>query len=190
MHLARLFIFSFLFSVSSFAQQELLNSNFWHVQSNYLPAMTGIENKHEAVVLARDQWIGLNGRPRNINAQYTQKLEKINSGIGFIYQAQKMGFSHTHKAKLSYAYHLKIGEKQLFSVGTNVGVSFYKMKADWIPPTPNPDPAIQSEFLQTNFIVDFGVNYKLSNWQIGIGSSQFTLQRKTDNFGSIIFFGE
>jgi type IX secretion system PorP/SprF family membrane protein len=183
MHLARLFIFvSFFSSVSTFAQQESLYSHFWTVQQYYLPAITGIENKHEAVVLARDQWIGLNGHPRTMNVQYAQRLNKINNGIGFAYLTEKIGFAHVQKAKLSYAYHLKLGEKQLLSFGTNIGINFYKFKAEWIPPTPNPDPAIQSEFLQTNFSSDIGVNYKLSNWQMGLGLTHLTLQRKTDNF--------
>jgi len=183
MHLARLFIFVSLFSsVSTFSQQESYYYNFWNVQQYYLPALTGIENKHEAVVLARDQWIGLNGRPRTINVQYAQKLEKINSGIGFIYQVQKIGYSQVQKAKLSYAYHLKLGEKQLLSFGTNVGLNFLKFKADWVPPTTEPDPSLPSEKLQTNFSADFGVNYKHSNWQIGLGMTQLTNQRKTDSF--------
>jgi len=183
MHLARLItLVTLIISLSSFSQQESLHFHFWNIQPYYLPAMTGIENKQEAVILARDHWIGLNGHPRILNVQYSQRLNKINSGIGFIYQAQKVGFSHSHKAKLSYAYHLELGEKQLLSFGTNIGVNFYKIKAEWIPPTPTPDPTFPSEFLQTNFSSDFGVNYKHSNWQIGLGATQFTHQRKMDNF--------
>lgn len=95
MHLARLLFFALLFvSVSTFAQQESLYSHFWNVQQYYLPAITGIENKHEAVVLARDQWIGLNGHPRTMNVQYAQRLNKINSGVGFAYLTEKVGNSH------------------------------------------------------------------------------------------------
>ena len=183
MHLKRLFIFALLFvSVSTFAQQESLYSHFWNVQQFYLPAMTGIENKHEAVVLARDQWIGLNGRPRTINVQYAQRLNKINSGIGFIYQVQKIGFSHAHKAKLSYAYHLKLGEKQLLSFGTNIGMIFWRIQPKWITPNSPPDPSLPGDTLQINFNADFGINYKISNWQIGLGVTQFTNRRKTDVF--------
>jgi type IX secretion system PorP/SprF family membrane protein len=180
MHLARLFIFVSLFSsVSTFGQQESLYSHFWNVQQFYLPAVTGIENKHEAVVLARDQWIGLNGHPRTINAQYAQKLDKINSGVGFAYLAEKIGNSQVQKAKLSYAYHLKLGEKQLLSFGTNLGMYF--LKYNWIPPTSAPDPSLPDN-LQTNFSADFGVNYKISNLQIGLGITQLTDQRKKYSF--------
>jgi type IX secretion system PorP/SprF family membrane protein len=183
MNLARLFFFALLFvSVSTFAQQESLYSHFWNVQQYYLPAITGIENKHEAVVLARDQWIGLNGRPRTINVQYAQKLDKINSGIGFVYLVQKIGFAQVQKAKLSYAYHLKLGEKQLLSFGTNLGMNFYRINPKWITPSSNPDPSLPGDTLQTNFSADFGVNYKISNWQIGLGMTQLTDQRKKDGF--------
>jgi type IX secretion system PorP/SprF family membrane protein len=183
MHLARLFIFVSLFcSVSTFGQQESYYYNFWNVQQYYLPALTGIENKHEAVILARDQWIGLNGRPRTINVQYSHRLNKIKSGIGFVYQLEKIGFAQAQKAKLSYAYHLKLGEKQLLSFGTNIGLNFYRFKTDWIPPTSEPDPSLPSEKLQTNFSADFGMNYKISNWQIGLGMTQLTDQRKKSSF--------
>ena len=178
MYLARLFIFVSLFnSVSTLGQQESLYSHFWNVQQFYLPAMTGLENQHEAVVLARDQWIGLNGHPRTLNVQYAQRLNKINSGLGFAYLTEKIGNSHVQKAKLSYAYHLKLGEKQLLSFGTNLGMNF--LKYNWN--TSTPDPSLPDN-LQTNFSSDFGINYKISNWQIGLGTTQFTNHRKTDNF--------
>ena len=180
MHLARLFFFVSLFSsLSSFAQQESYYYNFWNVQQFYLPALTGIENKHEAVVFGRDQWIGFPGRPQTLNVQYAQRLNKINSGIGFIYQIQKLGYSQVQKAKISYAYHLKLGDKQLLSFGTNVGFNF--LKYNWIPPTSAPDPSLPDD-MQTNFSADFGVNYKLSNWQIGLGMTQLTDQRKKSGF--------
>jgi type IX secretion system PorP/SprF family membrane protein len=180
MYLARLFIFVSLFiSVSTFGQQESYYYNFWNVQQFYLPALTGIENKHETVVFGRDQWIGFPGRPQTLNIQYAQRLNNINSGIGFIYQIQKLGYSQVQKAKISYAYHLKLGEKQLLSFGTNVGFNF--LKYNWIPPTSAPDPSLP-DGLQTNFSADFGVNYKLSNWQVGLGMTQLTNQRKKDGF--------
>lgn len=183
MHLARLFLFVSLFSsVSTFGQQESYYYNFWNVQQFYLPAMTGLENKYEAVVFGRDQWIGLNGRPRTINVQYAQKLDKINSGLGFIYQIQKIGFAQVQKAKLSYAYHLKLGEKQLLSFGTNLGMNFYRINPKWITPTSNPDPSLPGDTLQINFSADFGINYKISNWQIGLGMTQLTDQRKKSSY--------
>lgn len=72
-----------------------------------------------------------------------------------------------------------MGEKQSLSFGTNLGMNF--LKYNWIPPTSTPDPSLPDN-LQTNFSADLGINYKISNWQIGLGVTQFTNRRKTDVF--------
>lgn len=107
MRFSRVLFYLFLCFFSSFsAQQEPLISNFWNIQSYYLPATTGLENEREAVILARDQWIGMTGQPRTLLAQYQQQLAKINSGIGLTLLADKIGFNHNQTAKI-YLFSLK-----------------------------------------------------------------------------------
>lgn len=182
MRLSRVLFYLFLCFFSSFsAQQEPLISNFWNIQPYYLPATTGLENEREAVILARDQWIGITGHPRTLQAQYQQQLAKINSGFGLTLMADKIGFNHNQTAKLSYAYHLPLGERQTVSFGANLSLLRIAMRPEWETPTPTADPSLLGDTNMYRLFPDFGFNYKLSKWQIGLGVTRVNFYNKFGN---------
>jgi type IX secretion system PorP/SprF family membrane protein len=176
------FLACLLLCFQTSAQQEFLSSYFWSIQNYFIPALTGLENQREGVILARDQWLGVSGQPRTLQFQYAQRI-KEHSGIGMIVQLDKIGFNQTQKLKVPYAYHLKMKNKGILSFGASATFFNLIMNSNWVPPTSTPDLVLPpNHYRQFNVGMDFGLNYTLSKWAVGTGITQLKFQNRNDFF--------
>lgn len=143
------------------AQQDPLFTQFWNTKNFLNPATAGLNFKHEANVLARWQWIGVNGAPDSQLASYSMKLNKHRGGIGVNYMHDKIGFNESNTAKLTYAYHLIFENENILSFGLASGIKHFKLTPFWVTPTTAPDPILIPGYSDVQFTSDFGIAYRI-----------------------------
>ncbi|MEY3236414.1 MAG: hypothetical protein RI883_515 [Bacteroidota bacterium] len=164
------------------AQQDLLVTQFWNLKSFYNPAAAGLNYKHQAALLARWQWIGVNGAPDSQLASYSVKSDKLHGGLGLSYLHDKIGFSTQNQFKVNYSYQIQLKNESILSVGLAGGIANYRLDAVLVPPTSAIDPNLPVSFNQTNFIADFGIAYSHNKFNTGISVTQLNIQSNSDNY--------
>jgi type IX secretion system PorP/SprF family membrane protein len=104
------------------AQDGFDNHYKWLNRSLMNPAATGNINYFEVSAIARKQWIGMEGTPGTLFLNAQNLFAPMSSGAGFTLINDYIGFYNTLNAKLSYAYHLKLGTKMALSFGLAGGI--------------------------------------------------------------------
>jgi type IX secretion system PorP/SprF family membrane protein len=167
-----LFISCFLLlSCFSNAQQEPTSTLFWNnlIQTN--PAMTGAVYKHAANVTWKDYRLkkeyAITPYQQTIYANYSAKIERINSGIGASYRYDSRSGQEFQTGLLSYAYHIPI--KSLFlSIGVSGGIKTLNYH---YPSSSN--PALVNHTYSPVFTSDFGIALRHEKWNVGISTTQW-----------------
>lgn len=163
------------------AQQDPLFSQFMNIKNHIDPATSGLNYKYQACVMAREQWVGVNGAPNSQLANYSMKLDKIHGGIGVNYLHDKIGFSETNTIKLNYSYHILFRNEGILALGLAAGIQQFKFKPTWIPPTTTEDPTIPGEFSDLQFTSDFGIAYTKEKFNIGLSVTHLNQAVQTGN---------
>lgn len=167
-----LLLFFSLQAYFSSAQQEPVNVLYWNNYMHTNPAMTGAVYKHQAYVSWRDYGMK-NLYPvkiayqQLINANYSAKLDKINSGIGASYRYDSHASQLFQTGLISYAYHLPI--KSLFlSFGISGGIKTLNYQF--------PDPTglpVSNHKYNPAFTSDFGIALRHEKWNVGASLTQW-----------------
>lgn len=156
--------------------------------TSFNPAAAGSTSFGDAFASVRSQQLGFEDYAGNSIGPVTQwygihmPLKKINSGIGLLVTADKIGFEKTTDFKLSYSYQFKLGEGKL-GIGIDLGFVQYTFdlsKAKY----PNgietdgdgSDTWLQSRYAMGDnlmkFVLGAGLFYRSKDIYFGISSSQ------------------
>jgi type IX secretion system PorP/SprF family membrane protein len=112
-----------LATVVALPAQDGFDSNHkWLNRSLMNPAATGNINYFEASAIVRKQWIGMEGAPGTLFLNAQNLFASVSSGAGITLINDYIGFYSTLNAKLSYAYHLKLGTRTSLSFGLAGGI--------------------------------------------------------------------
>jgi type IX secretion system PorP/SprF family membrane protein len=176
------YIFILVLGSSSFAQQDPLYAQFWNTQQRFNPAYTGLKAQHEAHAMARWQWVQVNGAPETQLVTYGTKLNKINSGVGLVYEHEYIGLTEVNLLKLNYAYHLQFSDEHLLSFGLAAGANTFSYTEAWIPPTSEPDGSIPDDGLNIGFTSDLGIFYSFKRFDAGLSVTQLVDSRNTPTY--------
>lgn len=166
--------FSILCSVGGNAQQDAAVSMFWNTYIHTNPAVTGLFNQHEANVLYRNQWDGVNGAPNSIYGNYGARIDKIHGGLGASYSFDAIGFNRQHSAMVNYAFHLPFSDSSVLSFGISAGMLHFSTDPDWVPPGTGLDPTLPGASSATGFDANFGVVYHRKQWNVGMSATHLT----------------
>lgn len=145
-----LFLFA---SASSFAQTNELSAQYYQNLGAYNPAHTGMNNFLEINMGFRQQWVGLNGSPKNVSLSAYGTLRTNNTtsqstdskqapqeeqqvtpglfrkhGIGGYIMSNTQGYYKQREIAANYAYHIPVMRKTYVSVG--MSPSLYSEKID------------------------------------------------------------
>src|ERR1700722_10087861 len=108
-------------TISAFSQQDPFFSQSIFNRLNLNPAYAGMDGTINASIIGRDQL--------NTTLPFTApelmfngdiNIPCINSGIGLTAASSNLGFETRNELKLSYSYHVKLGNGML-GLGTSVG---------------------------------------------------------------------
>lgn len=176
-----------LFASCAMAQQEPQFTQFWNALPYFNPATGAREYDHEAYVNVRDQWTKAYGNPSTQLLSYSTKLKGINSSVGGSYLHEDIGFTINHKAKFTYAYHLRLGRKSTLSLGVAAGVNYLKNSDEiiWLYP-----PSSSFYAPSYGFTADFGVAYTWRGLDVGVSLTQLPQTKYTNGYRDALhFFG-
>ena len=120
----------------AYAQQESQYSMYMFNQLLINPAVTGTEDFSDIKVGYRDQWASITDHPRNFYGTFHTPLGKSKPdfedvkplawhGVGGFATGEVAGIINKYKVYGSYAYHLPINTKMIFSLGTFLGLQNY-----------------------------------------------------------------
>lgn len=116
----------------------------------------------------RNQWVGINGSPQNFTAMAEYNLNKINSGIGFNFSHERLGFYKNLEFGFSYRYSIKFNNDRALSVGASLDYYILRMKGLLIFPDGSTHPVNSSD---ANITSRFGLLY--SSKSLILGASIF-----------------
>lgn len=171
----------FFCAFSLLGQQEPQFTQFWNTKNYFNPATVGLNYKHQATLLARNQWINYSGNPETQLASYSMKMDKLHGGIGVNYLHDKIGFSEINKVKLNYSYQFVCKNEGVLSFGLAVGMQHFKLTPTWITPTTNPDQNLPGAISDAQFTSDFGIAYSNERLNVGLSVTQLNEARYTGN---------
>ena len=166
-------------SASLFGQQDPQFTQFMYDRLSINPGSAGSQDAICATLLGRQQWSGFTGQPNTGLLNISGPIESIKSGVGVSVYYDEIGPQTSTNARLSYAYHLKLGGATKLGLGVSVGVissglnhkwSAYDYGSSGVPAmgTGIGDPSInQTNKSATAFDASFGAYLYNPNYYVG-----------------------
>jgi len=119
------------FLTQSQAQQTTLYSQYMFNPFAINPAYAGSRKAFSAVMLYRNQWLGMDGAPKSQSVSVHTPLEGKNVGLGFNVINDKIGPTNNLGIFGTYAYHLQVGDAKL-SMALRAGTYRYQLDGNAI----------------------------------------------------------
>lgn len=156
------------------AQQDPQFSQYMFDRLSVNPAVAGSSGNICATMLLRQQWSGFDGAPKTGLINLQGPLTKINSGLGLSIYFDKLGQEKSTIARLSYAYHLKVGSQSTLSAGLYAGLTGRALEGNWvaIDPVANDNAIPTAGKSASGFDLGAGIYYKSPQLWLGISSTQ------------------
>lgn len=112
-------------SLTSFAQQEALVSQYMFNRFLLNPALSGYNKVYTISGISRTQWVGLQGAPVTNGISAEGALMDGKMGVGLIVSNDRIGNTNQTDILANYSYHLILDNKDRLSFGARAGVSNY-----------------------------------------------------------------
>lgn len=183
-YMKRIIIFFFLIFILKIHGQETLPIYADYLSDNvYLlhPAAAGIGNCGKLRLTARKQWVGIDDAPSLQTASFHTKFnENSNAGYGFILFNDKNGYHSQKGLQGTYAYHLDIGNENLFnqlSFGLSMSIVQNEVDQRNFINDPTVNQIVNSDFY---FNADFGAAYHHKSFSSYLTVKNIMLSAKND----------
>jgi len=185
------YIIILLASFKVSAQQDAQFSHYLFNQLFVNPAIAGSENVTRFQAIYRTQYLGYKssfddgGAPVSQVISANVPLKMIKSGVGFTFLNDKSGLSIQRDIKLSYAYHLPLGNSQL-GIGANGGFFTRGLDYSRVRVRDDNDPLLAgaSAGLVSQSAFDLGAGIYLNNPSYTIGLSMNHLNEPKFGLGT------
>lgn len=125
-----LFIFTlFCLAPQAWSQQQFTFSNYMLNQYYYNPALAGSEEVHRANIGYRRQWLGFEGAPQSLYANfYGSAKNQRKHGYGLSLVSDRTGLVQNVNIHGNYAYHLNVTDSLRLGFGVRPGFMQYNIK--------------------------------------------------------------
>lgn len=116
-----------LLSISSVqAQQDPLYSQYFWNKLIVNPAYAGSNGTMNATLIAREQWVGLDGRPSTQSFTFQSPLKNEAISLGLDVTHDKLGPSESTALNANVSYRLKLTETSKIAFGVKAGLDLWK----------------------------------------------------------------
>ena len=156
-----------LVSLTTFAQQDPLYSQYLINPLLINPAYAGLNNNFNAMVGYRTQWTGFDGQPQTLNVSAHTSLVNNKAGAGFLLVQDRLGNATTTEFNTSFAYKL-IFQKTTFSFGMQAGVQNFRADNSSLTLRDPTDPAFTGNERGTRLNLGAGAILKSEHYLIGL----------------------
>jgi type IX secretion system PorP/SprF family membrane protein len=147
------------FALSSFAQNEVMVSQYMFNGLFINPAYSGSHKFWEATALHRSQWVGLEGAPTSQLLEIDGPLSNNKIGLGAIIMHDDIGDTEQFEFSANASYHLDLDADQnnRLSFGIRAGVSSFTARLDQTDIVDENDPVFLNGALKNQMIPKFGI---------------------------------
>ena len=163
-----------LLSITGFAQQDAMYSQYMFNGLAINPAYAGTRNVLSASGLFRRQWAGkkIEGAPITETFTMDAPLPKKKTGLGINLVNDKIGVTSSLALDLVYAYRIKINRYKTLSLGLQAGMAQYKANFTDVSLSQNPsyqlDESFQNNINRWDPNFGFGAYYYTKIFYAGI----------------------
>ena len=177
MHITMRLYFSFiLLVIQSFlctrAQVSPQLINFWDNSYFINPASAHPQSLMEMSFSNRMQWIGINGAPKTMRATASYYNDYFNSQLGVRFVNDKIGYSSSMEASLSYSYIIR-GDYSRFVFGLAGSYLHYGFDPTKVNVFDQSDPyALMAYENNERLNADFGIEYANDYLRVGFSSNK------------------
>lgn len=154
------------------AQQVPLYSHYYYNQFLYNPALAGSKPYGQLYLINRNQWFSIPEAPRTQALTVDGPLRNKKVGIGLGVYRDVAGMFNITGGQAAYRYSLDLNNSRL-SFGLSLGAINTRIDLNDIRVQDITDPNIINSYQgATGFDANFGLNYEISNFNIGIAVPQ------------------
>ena len=153
----------------------------------YNPGVVGSQPSVNVGLLHRSQWVGVPGAPTTQNLTVESYIDALHGGLGLNIINDALGPLSTKTATLSYAYQLRLNEKNKLGFGISFGMMQIGFDEEWI----TPDGQIDSSLPPTGSsatVPDIGLGFYFTSEDYYLGLSVTHLVPFEANFDGIATF--
>jgi type IX secretion system PorP/SprF family membrane protein len=156
-------------------QHDTQINSYTFNQMFFNPACAGIEQRGEAKLLQRSQFIGFKGAPVvwDLAVGIPFEVDSTRHGAAFTLNSDEIGaFSKLHFAA-NYAYWLKMPDGARLGVGLSMGAVSYNFDPKWSGVIDDAIPT-SSEAASTGFDANLGAYYQHPKWAVGFACTHLS----------------
>lgn len=113
-------------SFYGFSQQDPVYTQYMNNLLTIQPAYAGTSGALNITGISRAQWVGFEGAPNTNTLTINGPLRRFNVGLGLSVVNDKWGPIRQNGVYVDYAYHVKVGDEQFFSMGIKGGFNIYQ----------------------------------------------------------------
>ncbi len=152
----------------------------------YNPAAAGASQYINGSLIARQQWTGFSGAPKQIVFSADGYLPKIKSGLGVSAVVDKLGVESSTNVNFAYSYHVRLASQTNLSFGLSVGVMYRAADRNKLIFAEN-DPNNNYYGLDENKIEpDFNFGIELNHEKFTIGAAVSHLSNSSTTHKDLI----
>ena len=154
-------------SVSSFAQQGPMFSQYMFNMLNINPAYAGNRAVNNVTLVYRNQWIGFEGHPQTAMLSWDKRKQESNAGYGVQIYNDRLGLMNTTGVQGFYSYRLPFDNHSTLTMGLSGGVMNYNDNFSGMNLWDGGDPAAVSSSLWLP-TVGLGGLFFMDEWYVGL----------------------
>lgn len=164
-----------LFGAGLFAQQDPHFTMYMFNKQVLNPGYVGSKGVPYFQALYRNQWVGIEGAPKTINAGVHGPVgQKQKVALGVYAMNDRLGIENFTGVYGQYAYRFQVGDDSWLSLGLQAGATRYQARfSELIQPTwayPNGDPLVSTN-LAARWLPNFGFGAYLMGSKFFMGVS-------------------
>lgn len=132
------------------------------------PAYAGSKGIMNGTLLHREQWVGVDGRPRSSTFSFQSPLPYESVGVGLTAVNDVIGPLNQTMVYGDFSYSLRFKNKSRLAFGLKAGLNMINNATSTLKTTEESDPSfMQSTYFRTNPNFGFGVYYYSKYWFLG-----------------------
>jgi type IX secretion system PorP/SprF family membrane protein len=151
------FLAALLWSENTSAQQDPLFSQYYFNPLTINSGYAGARNSLNATFIAREQWVGVEGRPRTHSFSMHSPLQNESIAFGFTFMRDQVGPVQSTVVAGDIAYRFKVSKKARLALGLKGGVNMFAAELSELEGT-DPNDLNFAQNLQNTPLPNFGVS--------------------------------
>jgi len=164
-------IFMLLFIAwNASAQQDPMFTQYMHNPVSINPAYSGSRGTFNAVLMHRQQWVGMEGAPKTLSLSINSPLLNYNVGVGLSLLHDEIGPVKQTGIYADYSYHLKVTQQIKLAFGIKGGVNIYDIDLTKLRGAQN-DELITMNGYQKMYLPNVGIGTYLYSDRFYVGLS-------------------